>query len=161
MLLDAGLTACKPVSAPLPTGLHLSTDSGDILPNPEQYRRLIGWLLYLNLTRPDLPFAIQHLSQFLSQPRKPHFDAAIHVLRYLKGTLHKGLFYSTHSTLNVMGYSDADWGGCVFSRKSVSGYCVFLGTSLVSWKTKKQKTTSKSSAESKYRCMSAAASELV
>ena len=63
--------------------------------------------------------------------------------------------------MNVIGYSDADWGGCAFSKKSVSNYCVFLGTSLVSWKTKKQKTTSKSFAESEYRCMSVATSDLV
>jgi len=86
ILTDAGLLGCKPAFSPLPTGLKLSTDSGDPLPNPEQYRRLIGRLLYLNLTRPDLSYVVQHLSQFLSVPKKPHMDAAIHVLRYPKGS---------------------------------------------------------------------------
>lgn len=92
ILVDVGLSAYKPAAAPLPLGLHLSPDSSDILPNPAQYRRLVGRLLYLNLTRPDLTFVIRHLSQFLSQPRKPHLDAAFHVLRYLKGTINKRPF---------------------------------------------------------------------
>lgn len=80
ILPDVGLLGCKPAPSPLPTGLKLSIDSGDTLPNPEQYRRLIGRLLYLNLTRPDFSYAVQHLSQFLSAPKKPIMDAAVHVL---------------------------------------------------------------------------------
>ncbi|KAK9683124.1 hypothetical protein RND81_10G118500 [Saponaria officinalis] len=118
-------------------------------------------LLYLNLTRPDISYSVQHLSQFLSEPRKPHLQAAIHVVKYLKGTLNVGLFYSSTSSLSIEAYSDADWGQCAFTSRSLSGYCVFLGSSLVSWKTKKQKTVSKSTAEAEYRSMSYATSEVV
>lgn len=128
---------------------------------PEQYRRVIGKLLYLNLTRPDISYSVQQLSQFMQAPRKPHLQAALHVIGYLKGTSDWGLFYSTTSDLNITGFCDADWGTCAFSGRSLTGYCIFLGESLISWKTKKQKTVSKSSAESEYRSMSHTTSELV
>ncbi|XP_057249408.1 uncharacterized mitochondrial protein AtMg00810-like [Beta vulgaris subsp. vulgaris] len=151
----------KPVTTPLPKGLGLSTDVGQVLEHPEKYRQLVGRLLYLNITRPDLSYTTQHLSQFLSCPREPHMQAALHVVKYLKNTVDLGLYYSANCDLHLQGYSDADWSSCVFSCKSLSAYCMFLGSHLVSWKTKKQKTVSKSSAEAEYRSMSSAASEMV
>lgn len=115
--------------------------------DPERFRRLIGRLLYLNLSRPDLSYSVQQLSQFMSCPRQPHWDAVMHVVRYLKGSISQGLFYPALSTLSMTGFCDADWGACAFSGRSLTGYCVFLGGSLVSWKTKKQKAISKSSAD--------------
>lgn len=88
-------------------------------------------------------------------------QAAIHLLKYLKGTINTRLSYPTQSNLNLHGYTDEDWGRCVFSRNSITGYCIFLGNSLVPWKTKKQKTTSRSSAESEYCAMSETTAELV
>jgi len=82
------------------------------------------------------------------------------VLRYLKGTIHKGLFYPQDNDLQVTAYCDANWGSCQMSARSLTGYCVFLGPSLISWKTKKQKIMSKSTAEAEYRSMSATTSEL-
>ena len=90
----------------------------------------------------------------------PHYQAALHVLRYLKGTAHKGLYYSVDCSLSLTAYCDANWGTCRMSAKSLTSYCIFLGSSLVSWKTKKQKTVAKSSAEVEYRAMSATTSEL-
>lgn len=87
--------------------------------------------------------------------------AALHLARYLKGTINVGLFYPCNNKLDLYAYTDADWGRCVFSRKSLTGYCCFIGKCLVSWKTKKQKTVSKSSAESEYRAMSETTGELV
>lgn len=139
ILDDLGLSACKPPSIPLPTNLKLSVDQAAILSNPESYRRLIGRLLYLNLSRPDVSYAIQHLSQFVTYPRAPHMEAAIHVVKYLNNTINKGLFYPTSSDLSLTAYSDADWGRCISARRSLTGYCIFLGHSLVSWKTKKKK----------------------
>jgi len=184
-----GLTACKPTFVPLPTNLKLSIDQGPLLPDPERYRRLIGGLLYLNLSRPNVSYAIQHLSLFLTQPRTPHMEAAIHVVKYFKSTINKGLFYLSSPDLSLTAYSDADWGRCMSSRRYLIGYCVFLGDSLVSWKIKKKKkknskifitffffllflfllkkkkkkkkTVSKSSVEFEYRSMSETASELV
>ena len=160
ILQDAGLTGAKPTRFPLPKNLHLSLDTGEFLPDPSPYRRLVGRLLYLTLTRPDLSYSVQHFSQFLQNPRQPHYHAALHVLRYLKGTANTGLFYPSQNSLQLFACTDADWGTCKHSARSLTGYCVFLGSSLVSWKTKKQKTVAKSSAEAEYRSMSATTSEL-
>ncbi|XP_021760604.1 uncharacterized protein LOC110725431 [Chenopodium quinoa] len=122
--------------------------------DPEVYRRLIGKLLYLNLTRPDISYIVQQLSQFLNAPRAPHYLAATYVLRYLKGTLNYGLFYAANVDLKLSTYCDADWGNCLDSGRSLTGYCIFLGSSLISWKTKKHKAVSKSSTEAEYRSMS-------
>jgi len=154
------MTGCKPAKFPLPQGLKLSSITGPVLDDPEPYRRLIGRLLYLTLTRPDISYAVQHLSQFLRSLAEPHYQAVVHVLRYLKGTVNKGLFYPADCDLCLHAYCDADWGSCRFSARSVTGYCVFLGSSLISWKTKKQKTVAKSSAEAEYMAMSATTSEL-
>ncbi|KAL2900721.1 Retrovirus-related Pol polyprotein from transposon TNT 1-94 [Bienertia sinuspersici] len=158
---DVGMANCKPASAPLPKGLGLSTDSGELLEDPEVYRRLIGRLQYLNITRPDLSYATQHLSQFMHSPRQPHMNAALYVVRYLKGTMDKGLYYGVKSDHTITAFSDADFSTCSFSSRSLSAYCIFLGSHLVSWKTKKQGTVSKSSAEAEYRSMSSTASEVV
>ncbi|GAB2299710.1 hypothetical protein Dimus_038579 [Dionaea muscipula] len=113
------------------------------------------------MTRPDISYAVQHLSQFLSSPRQPHMAAMKHLLGYLQNTASKGLFYPVQSSLKVTGFSDADWAACLVTRRSLTGYCIFLGHSLVSWKTKKQATVSRSSAEAEYRSMAATTSELL
>lgn len=93
ILPNAGLTAAKPATFPMAKGLKLSTEIGALLEDPESYRRIVSRLLYLTLTRPDISYVVQHLSQFLQAPKVPHYQAALHVLRYLTGTLHKGMFY--------------------------------------------------------------------
>ncbi|XP_057250750.1 uncharacterized mitochondrial protein AtMg00810-like [Beta vulgaris subsp. vulgaris] len=112
------------------------------------------------MTRPDISYSVQQLSQFLHTPRVPDFKAALHVLQYLKGTLNYGLFYSSNSDLQLTGFSDVDWGTCAYSGRSLTGWCIFLGKSLISWKTKKQKVVSKSSAEAEYRSLSQTTSEV-
>ena len=161
LLEQVGMTSCKAAATPFPVGLKLTIDEGEELRDPEHFRSLVGKFLYLNLTRPDISFAVQQLSQFMSKPRTPHWHAALHLLRYLRSTADLGLFFPSTGSLSLLAYCDADWGACMFSRKSLTGYCIFLGGSLISWKTKKQKTTSKSSAESEYRSMSQTTSEVV
>ncbi|XP_057251310.1 uncharacterized mitochondrial protein AtMg00810-like [Beta vulgaris subsp. vulgaris] len=157
---DTGVENCTPHSFPFPKGVKLSTEEGEMLEDPEMYRRLVGRLLYLNLSRPDLSFSVQQLSQYLSCPRKPHMLAAIHVVKYLKGTIDLGLFYPSDSEHTLQAYSDADWGSCAYSGRSLTGFCIFLGKSLVCWKTKKQKVVSKSSCEAEFRSMSQTTSEI-
>ncbi|XP_021760676.1 uncharacterized protein LOC110725518 [Chenopodium quinoa] len=151
---DVGMENGTTTTFPFPKGVKLTKDEGEMLEDPESYRRLIGRLLYLNLSRPDLTFSIQQLSQYVGCPRKPHMQAALHVVRYLKGTLNLGLFYPKQNDHIVIGYSDADWGTCAYSGRSLTSFCVFLGSSLISWKTKKQKVVSKSSCEAELRSMS-------
>ncbi|XP_031253579.1 uncharacterized protein LOC116111548 [Pistacia vera] len=155
ILEDTGLAGAKPVSTHFRKACKLSSESSNLLSSPDQYRRLIGRLLYLNLIKPDISFAVQQLSQFVNSPCQEHWDATLYILRYLKGCPSKGLFFLAHSSFTVTTYCDANLASCPDSRRSLTGYCVFLGSSLISWKTKKQTTVSKSSAEAEYRSMAA------
>jgi len=109
----------------------------------------------------DISYSVQHLSQFMQDPREPHLQAAFHLLRYLKADPTLGIFMSKDQSYNVKAYCDSDWAACPDTRKSVSGYIVLLGNSPLSWKSKKQETISLSSAEAKYRALRKVAGELV
>ncbi|XP_058723404.1 uncharacterized mitochondrial protein AtMg00810-like [Vicia villosa] len=160
LLHDAGLAGCKPVSTPLDASSRLHQDGGSIFSDVTAYRRLVGRLLYLTNTRPDIAFATQQLSQFMSSPTESHCKDALRFLRYLKQSPARGIFLSQASDLQLSGFSDADWGGCVDTRRSISGYCFFIGQSLVSWKAKKHLTVSCSSAEAEYHALASATREL-
>ncbi|GKE65617.1 retrovirus-related pol polyprotein from transposon TNT 1-94, partial [Tanacetum coccineum] len=123
LLHDAGLTASKPVNSPLPPKLKLTLGKGPSMSAPDKYRRFVGRLLYMTMTRPDVSYDVLHLSQFVSCPTDSHMQTAIHHLKYLKGTISKGVFYPVQPLLKVTGFSDADWASCLMTRKSLTGYC--------------------------------------
>ncbi|XP_072080868.1 uncharacterized protein [Arachis hypogaea] len=158
LLEDYGMLATKSATTPMDYSRQLSKSTGTRLKTNTEYRRLIGRLLYLANTRPEISYAVGKLSQFLECPTDKHFEAGLRVLRYLKSSLAQGLFFSTKSDLEVIGYSDSDWAACPDSRRLVTGYCFFLGTSLIAWKSKKQNVT-RSSAEAEYRALAAATCE--
>jgi hypothetical protein len=160
LLKDSGLLGCKPATTPLDTSIKLHSSAGTPYADVSGYRRIVGKLLYLNTTRPDIAFATQQLSQFMHAPTDIHFNAACRVLRYLKNNPGQGVFFSKTSQMQLIGYSDADWAGCKDTRRSITGYCFFIGKSLVSWRAKKQATVSRSSSEAEYRALSSAACEL-
>ncbi|KAL2237900.1 UNVERIFIED_CONTAM: Retrovirus-related Pol polyprotein from transposon RE2 [Sesamum indicum] len=160
IIKDTGMSAAKSIKTPFPLGLKLATTSGAPLSQPDQYRRLIGRLLYLGFTSPDISHSVQQLSQFLTRPCDAHWRATLHVVRYLKGEPSKGLFFPATCNFELTAYCDADWALCTDSRRSLTGYCIFLGAALVSWKTKKQSTVSRSTAEAEYRSMAATVCEL-
>jgi hypothetical protein len=159
LLEDAGLLGSKPCNTPMQPHLQLHKSSGHPLSNPTPYRRLIGRLLYLTHSRPEIAYAVSKLSQFLSEPTDEHMLAGLHVLKFLKNHLGKGLFFSSSSSLCIKGFSDSDWGVCPDTRRSTTGYCFFLGNSLVSWKSKKQTVVSQSSSEAEYRALAQATCE--
>nr|XP_016436687.1 PREDICTED: uncharacterized mitochondrial protein AtMg00810-like [Nicotiana tabacum] len=134
-------------------GIKLKAKKGELLPKPEEYRSLLGKLIFLTHIRPDLSFAVQHLSQFMQQPCIPHMKAALHLLRYLKGSADSGIFYNNDPAMSLQVFCDNDWASYPDSRRSVTGFCIFLGGSLVGWKSKKQHVVSLSSAEAEYRAM--------
>jgi hypothetical protein len=125
------------------------------------YRQLVGSLIYLTVTHPDISYAVHLFSQFMSAPRSIHYVAVLHILRYVKGTLFQGLHFSSCSSLELRCYSDADWAGDPTDRRSTTGYCFFLGTSLISWRSKKQTVVARSSTEAEYRALADTTTELV
>ncbi|KAL2324867.1 hypothetical protein Fmac_023925 [Flemingia macrophylla] len=161
LLTDSGMLGCKPCSTPMDSSLRLRQDDlSDLLDDPLSYRRLVGRLIYLTTTRPDIVFATQQLSQFMAHPTKSHLCAVRRVLRYLKGYPSKGLQFKRDTPIHLIGFIDADWATCADTRRSITGYCFFLGNSLVSWKTKKQNTVSRSSSEAEYRALATSTCEL-
>ena len=121
---------------------------------------MVGKLNFLTHTRPDLSFTVQTLSQFLQLPRTSHLQALSHTLAYVQGTLTQGILLKATEQLSLHAFSDSDWAACPASRRSVTGYLILLGSSPISWKSKKQSTISRSSSEVEYRAMAHAASEV-
>ncbi|CAN1785707.1 Retrovirus-related Pol polyprotein from transposon TNT 1-94 [Linum perenne] len=160
ILEEAGLLDSKPATTPMDYKTHLSATGDEDFPDPEIYRRLVGKLIYLTNTRPDISFAVQQVSQYMAKPTNAHYKAVTRILRYLKGAPSSGIMLSASSTLQLQAYSDSDWAACPDSRRSITGYCVFLGNSPISWKSKKQTTISRSSCEAEYRALANTGCEL-
>ncbi|XP_061365823.1 uncharacterized mitochondrial protein AtMg00810-like [Gastrolobium bilobum] len=153
ILSDMGMLATKPSSTPMEPSSRLSRTTGSPLIDEFSYHRLVGRLLYLTTTRPDFCFAVQQLSQFVSCPRDAHHQAALRILKYLKGAPASGLFFPSSPDIQVRAFADSDWACCPDTRRSTAGFCIFFGSSLVAWKTKKQSTVSRSSSKAEYRAL--------
>ncbi|XP_056697386.1 uncharacterized mitochondrial protein AtMg00810-like [Spinacia oleracea] len=137
ILERAGMGTCKPAATPVNTNAKLSADSGPSVQDPTHYRSLAGALQYLTFTRPNIAYAVQQVCLFMHDPREPHFNALKRILHYIQGTIDHGLHLYPTSTLHLITYTDADWGGCPDTRRSTSGYCCFLGDNLISWSSKR------------------------
>ncbi|GJS78895.1 ribonuclease H-like domain-containing protein [Tanacetum coccineum] len=150
-ILDrAHMDNCNPSRTSIDNESKLGSD-GNPVSDPTLYWSLAGSLQYLTFTRPDISYAVQQVCLYMHDPREPYFSALKRILRYVRGTLDYGLQLFFSSTTDLVAYLDADWPGCPTTRRSTSGYCVFLGNNLLSWSSKSQPTLSRSSAEAKYR----------
>nr|GEU99413.1 ribonuclease H-like domain-containing protein [Tanacetum cinerariifolium] len=164
LLYAYGMLACKPVDTPLLSKLVISneaTESDPVLENITNYQKLMGKLIYLTNTRPDISYDVLCLRQFMHSSLKSHLKTTFKILRYLKGCSGLGIHFFKIYGMFLSAFSDADWAKCVITRKSVTCYCVFLNNSLISWKSKKQNILFKSSTEGAYRALASVTSEVI
>lgn len=160
LLEKAKMLDSKPRDTPVVKGSRVSIHDGDLLANASEYRSIVGGLQYLTVTRPDICFGVNYVSQFMHAPTNVHLQLVKRILRYLKGTLGLGITLRKGDLQNLRAYTDSDWEGCPDTRRSTSGYAVFLGSSLISWSSKKHPTVSKSSTKAEYKCLFVASAEL-
>jgi Reverse transcriptase (RNA-dependent DNA polymerase) len=160
LLKETKKIGCKPSSTLIDNKNKLNSEEGEPLENENQYQRLVGKLIYLTVTRPDISFAVSQVSQFMHAPKTIHMEAVNKILRYLKKTPRKEILMKNNNTNEICGYSDADWAGS-FDRKSTTGYCTFVGGNIVAWKSKKQNVVARSSSKAEYRAMASTANEFL
>lgn len=161
LLTETGMLDCKPVDTPVVQNLKLGEFPTQEPANKERYQRLVGKLIYLSHTRPDIAYAVSLVSQFMHAPSEQHMEAVFRILRYLKGAPGRGIFFKKNEHLRVEGYTDSDWAGDITDRKSTSGYFTFVGGNLVTWRSKKQKVVALSSAEAEFIGITKGLQELI
>ncbi|KAK6163847.1 hypothetical protein DH2020_000711 [Rehmannia glutinosa] len=151
---------CKPISTPLAVNEKFQLYDGADKADSKTYRSIVGSLIYLTNTRPNIVYPVSLISRFMHEPSKLHFAVAKRILRYLR-TRKFGIKYVKEKENELVGYTDSDWAGSLDDRKSTSGYVFCLGSKIISWASKKQKTISLSSAEVEYIAATDAACEAV
>jgi hypothetical protein len=161
VLEAAGMQDCNLCHTPMDTRLKIGKHNGGDAVDATKYRSIIGSLRYLVNTRPDLAFAVGFASRFMEAPGVHHWALVKQILRYLKGTIRYGCRYSAGSAPNLVGYSDSDHAGDVDDRKSTSGIVFFLGSSIITWGSQKQKVVAQSSCEAEYIAAATAATQAV
>jgi hypothetical protein len=161
MLKKFDMENAKPVKTPMPTNGYLDLNEDGKAVDQKVYRFMIGSLLYLCASRPDIMLSVCMCARFQANLKECHLMAVKRILRYLVYTPYLRLWYPKGSTFNLLGYSDSDYGGCKVDRKSTSWTCQFLGRSLVSWSSKKQNFIALSTAEAKYAAEGACCAQLL
>lgn len=139
--------------------MQMQDDSGTT--DAHTYRRLVGGFIYLVNTKPDLAYSVGMVSRYMSNPTKFHFSVAKRILRYISGTLDFGLWYEHVSVFNLIGFSDSDWAGSMEDRKSTSGSVFILGSTAITWSSKKQHVTALSTTEAEYIAVTASACQAI
>ena len=131
LLKETGMLGCKPVDTPIDSIPKTGGNKDGIPVDTGRYQRLVGKLIYLSHTRPDIAFAVSVVSQHMHAPCEEHMEVVLRIVKYLKGSPGKGLFFNKHETRSIEGFTDADWAGSVEDRRSTSGYCTFVWGNLV------------------------------
>ncbi|XP_068319446.1 uncharacterized mitochondrial protein AtMg00810-like [Pyrus communis] len=160
LLKDAKMSDVKPAKTPLDSKLKFSLE-GEPLPNAGYYQRLVGKLIYLTITWTDISYYMSIVSKFMHSTTFEHFNIVKRILRYLNESVGCGIVMKNNRSTQIMGYCDANWAGNSIDRKSTTGYCIFVGGNLVTWKSKKQAVVARSSVEAEYRSMTSTTCELV
>ena len=153
------MDSCKPISTPLSTSNTHSSDSSQL--DNTLFRSLVGALQYITLTRPNISFAVNQVCQKMHSPQAEDWVNLKRLLRYLKGTIARGLLFTKKSEFSLNAFRDSDWAGCSQTRRSTRGYLVYIGKNLVSWFSKRQPTVSRSSTEAEYKSVVNAAVEVL
>ncbi|KAG6499797.1 hypothetical protein ZIOFF_039589 [Zingiber officinale] len=154
-----GLIDGKKRSTPLDVNTRLHRDEGTCLSDPRPFRTLVGSLIYLTITRPDIAFSVGMVSRYMQEPRKPHFEEAKKILKYVNSTLNLGLLYEKGVEFSLQGFANADFGGDLDDRRSTSGFVFLRGATSISWCSKKQSSVSLSTTEAEYKASAQAAQE--
>ena len=161
MISRASIIDSKIFDTPIKYNCCLNSHDGEPLSDATLYRQLVGSLIYLTVTRPDISYEVHVVIQFMATPRSPHYAFVLRILRYLKGTMFDGLHFSSHFSLTLQEYSNANWAGDPIDRRSTTGYCFLLGDSLISWRSKKQIVIARSSTKTEYRALAATTAKLI
>ena len=161
LLTRLKMVGAKEVQTPMYVSANLMLDDGSTSCDAIEYRRTIGSLQYLSLTRPYLDFAVNRLAQFMHKSTVTHWQHLKWLLCYVKQTIHFSLLLRHQSNSMLKGFSDADWGGDLDDRKSTTAYMIFMGNNPISWRTMKQKVVARSSTEAEYQALVTAASDII
>eukprot|EP00253_Pinus_taeda_P032482 PITA_32482 len=152
---------CKAAITPTVMGLKLSKEDNNKDFDPSLYKSIVGSLMYLTATRPDIMFPVSLISRFMERPKEVHWQATKSILRYVKGTKRFGILYTVSEHSDLVGYTDSDWDGSVDDRKSTSGYVFHMGSGAISWASKKQSIVALSTTEAEYVAATAAACQAI
>nr|KYP56497.1 Retrovirus-related Pol polyprotein from transposon TNT 1-94 [Cajanus cajan] len=163
LLHKTSMAEAHPISSPMLSGCKLSKTGADLFHDPTLYRSVVGALQYATLTRPEISFAVNKVCQFMANPLDSHWVAVKRILRYLKGTLSHGLHMKSvvlGKPFSITAMCDSDWASDIDDRKSTSGSAIYLGPNLISWWSRKQQVTARSSTEAEYRSIAHTSAEL-
>ncbi|KAJ9538974.1 hypothetical protein OSB04_031707 [Centaurea solstitialis] len=160
LLKKYDMSGCHSIGTPMATGNSIGPDHEGKDVDLRNYRSMVGSLMYLTASRPDIMFATCVCARYQAKPKESHLAAVKRIFRYLKGTPYYGIWYPKGLGFELQAYTDADYGGCNMDRKSTSGHLQFLGNKLVSWASKKQQCVSTSTAESEYVAAASCCSQI-
>ncbi|GKB72384.1 retrovirus-related pol polyprotein from transposon TNT 1-94 [Tanacetum coccineum] len=156
-----GMESSDPVDTPMVEKSKLDEDPQGKAVDPTHYRGMVGTLMYLTASRPDLTFAVCMCARYQAKPTEKHLHAIKRIFKYLRGTVNRGLWYPKDSSIALTAYADADHAGCQDTRRSTSGSMQFLGDRLVSWSSKRQKSAAISSTEAEYIALSGCCAQVL
>ncbi|KAM2961779.1 hypothetical protein FF1_031321 [Malus domestica] len=160
LIHKAGMDSCKPANTPCKPHSQMLLHEGIPLQDSTLYRSLVGSLQYLTFTRPDIAYAVNSVCQFMTAPTYIHLISVKRIIRYLQGTAECGVTYVADTDIHLTAFSDADWAADLNTRRSVTGYVVYLGGNPISWQSKKQPSVSRSSTEAEYKALAHTAADV-